>query len=303
MTIQQLHDLVTANETQNGSSDRITGARIREVDNAIIDKLAESAGSISEPFLAVTGTEMNYSNSAKFKKSISENTELTLTNTSDGKAGLIYITSTGVNTLKINGINIPLNTATTKTVIGFVNVGADVIEYFTNVGGTSGGSSAWIDVVYGTGNLTAIGKVWQGIDTGYGNYGSLPTVIPANTAVRHIAQYNSTDNLNAIISFNKTLVIVSYPHMDFGLCIPGDVHYFGYAHLGATHLLTIPPFNINEWYGILRQVDGTIILQRSMDKITWNNVFTLPEIYTGVLYIYANTYASSKLDTPQYNLL
>jgi hypothetical protein len=39
-TLQSLHDLVTANETQQGSSDRITGSEVRAVDNAIIDELS-----------------------------------------------------------------------------------------------------------------------------------------------------------------------------------------------------------------------------------------------------------------------
>jgi uncharacterized delta-60 repeat protein len=38
-TIQALHDLVNVKETQAGSTDRITGAEVRAVDNAIIDEL------------------------------------------------------------------------------------------------------------------------------------------------------------------------------------------------------------------------------------------------------------------------
>lgn len=58
MTYTEIRDLITANETQNGSSDRITGAEVRAVDNAIIDKVEEVEGMVGggSTLFALTGT-------------------------------------------------------------------------------------------------------------------------------------------------------------------------------------------------------------------------------------------------------
>lgn len=49
-TIQELKQLTQSNETQNGPSDRITGAEVRQVDNAVIDELGRRG------LLTVAGT-------------------------------------------------------------------------------------------------------------------------------------------------------------------------------------------------------------------------------------------------------
>ena len=88
-TIQELHDLVNLKETQAGTTDRITGAEVRAVDNAIIDELALRGITV----VPTTADLATYPTTESKKVLVPDNGTFVLFQTADAPDGVMMVAS------------------------------------------------------------------------------------------------------------------------------------------------------------------------------------------------------------------